>query len=241
MLDYGLIMPASLPWRSSSATCCGLRHQVNEDSIVDLANAGVFVVADGVGGHTDGALASRSIAEIVRRVAYINSSLDAKVADIEAALHSVNAALHSEAKSRSGGVIIGSTVAALILDHHYAVCLWSGDSRIYLRRKDQLYQLTRDHTVDPDDDHPGGSGILTHAVGSADTLVLDRVVTAIHAGDTFLVCSDGVTKTLSDLDLEAMLADSIDGLAATVVTRAVDQGATDDVSAILIRCIETAA
>ena len=213
-----------------------MRHTINEDAVIEAADAGIFVVADGMGGHTDGALASRSIVEIIHRVAYINDNLDDKVADIEAALHSVNEALRQEACSREGNVIIGSTVAALIMDAHYAVCVWSGDSRIYLRRSDHLYQLTRDHTLAADDaDAP--SGILTRAVGSADVLALDRVVTEIQEGDTFLVCSDGITKSLSDPDLDLLLADPIDGLAARVVAQALAQGSSDDISAILVRCI----
>lgn len=225
------------PWRSSLATVCGVHHKVNEDSTIELPDAGVFAIADGMGGHSDGALASQSIIEIIRRVGFINASLDAKVADIEAALHSVNAALRQEAVSRSSD-IIGSTVAVLVLDEHYAVCIWSGDSRIYLRRSGHLYQLTVDHSLDGDDDTLTQHGILIHAVGSANVLVLDRIVTAVEAEDIFLVCSDGVTKSLVDEDLNALLADAItEGSADRIVAEAVARGATDDVSAITVCCV----
>jgi serine/threonine protein phosphatase PrpC len=218
------------------ATVCGVRHKANEDSAIELTDAGVFAIADGMGGHSDGALASQSIIEIIRRVGFINASLDAKVADIEAALHSVNAALRQEATSRSSD-IIGSTVAVLVLDEHYAVCIWSGDSRIYLRRSGHLYQLTVDHSLHADENTLTQTGDLIHAVGSADVLVLDRIVTGIEVDDIFLVCSDGVTKTLPDEDLNALLAEVAEGSAERIVAKAVARGATDDVSAITVRCV----
>jgi serine/threonine protein phosphatase PrpC len=239
MLERHLMTPPSLTWHCCSATRAGPRHAVNEDAAAELPDVGVFVVADGVGGHTDGAVASRSIVEIIRCVASMHDSLDARVADIEAALHSVNEALRREAESRPGNVIIGSTVAVLVMNEHYAVCIWGGDSRIYLRRQDHLYQLTKDHTLQEEEDANAPSGVLTRAVGSAETLVLDRVVTTIEVGDTFLVCSDGLTKVLSDEDLNTLLAEPIEGLAARLVASAVTEGSTDDVSAILVRCAET--
>jgi serine/threonine protein phosphatase PrpC len=235
MLENDPLTQALFGWRVSSATRCGLRHTVNEDAIVELADLGIFAVADGMGGHTDGALASRSIVEIIRRVGYLHDGLDAKVADIEAALHSVNQALWREASSRPGNVIIGSTVAALVVSEHYAVCIWSGDSRIYLRRKGELYQLTKDHTLQAEEDIDAPGGILTRAVGSAETLVLDRLVTTIEHDDTFLVCSDGITKAMADDELNVLMAEPIEGLAARVMTVALEQGATDDVSAIVVR------
>lgn len=239
MLENGQV--AALGWQASSATRCGLRHAANEDAIVDLAGLGIFAVADGMGGHTDGALASQSIVEIIRRVADLHDGLDAKVADIEAALHSVNEALWREAASRLGNVIIGSTVAALVINEHYAVCLWSGDSRVYLRRQDELYQLTKDHTVEAEDGIDAPGGILTHAVGSASTLMLDRLVTGVEPADTFLVCSDGITKVLSDHELNGLLAEPIEGLAPRIVASAVEQGATDDISVIVVRLAGAAA
>jgi serine/threonine protein phosphatase PrpC len=239
MLEDDLVTPPSLTWYCCSATRPGTRHTVNEDATVELADIGVFAVADGMGGHTDGALASCSIVEIIRCVAYLHDGLDARVADIEAALHSVNEALRREAESRPGNVIIGSTVAVLVMNEHYAVCIWGGDSRIYLRRRDQLYQLTKDHTLQAEEDVDAPSGVLTRAIGSAETLVLDRVVTTIEPDDTFLVCSDGLTKVLSDENLNALLAEPIEGLAARLVASAVAEGSTDDISAILVRCAGT--
>jgi serine/threonine protein phosphatase PrpC len=147
----------------------------------------------------------------------------------------VNQALWREASSRPGNVIIGSTVAALVVSEHYAVCIWSGDSRIYLRRKGELYQLTKDHTLQAEEDIDAPGGILTRAVGSAETLVLDRLVTTIEHDDTFLVCSDGITKAMADDELNVLMAEPIEGLAARVMTVALEQGATDDVSAIVVR------
>jgi len=222
------------PWRSSSATRCGVLHTVNEDSLVEAVESGVFLIADGMGGHADGAVASRAIAEVIRRVTAVDVALEEHVVTVEEALQSVNIALRQEALAR-GRDVIGSTVAVLLLDATYAVCIWAGDSRVYLLRDGHLYRLTRDHAVGVEEglDIPGAP--LTRAVGSADELMLDRLVTSLQAGDTFLVCSDGINKAVSDDQLEAVLADPVDGLAARIVAQAVTSGSRDDASAIVVR------
>jgi len=224
-------------WTSSSATRCGPKHTVNEDSYLDLPDVGLFVVADGIGGHSDGGLASRAIVEILGRTAYEDDGLEARLATVERALKSINAALWRAGREQGEDTIIGSTVAALLLSDGYAVCLWAGDSRIYLSRDSHLYRLTRDHNLATDFGLPESEGAaLTRAVGSASELDLERVVTTLEAGDVLLVCSDGVTKVLDDPSLAAVLElEPIDGLAVRLVAAVKEQGGLDDVTAISVR------
>jgi serine/threonine protein phosphatase PrpC len=227
---------AGIGWRSCAATRRGPNHAVNEDSYSDIGEAGVYVVADGVGGHTDGGLASRAIVQILSEVAYSADTLDARVEIVEQALHSVNGALWRESQQRGDRVVIASTVAALMLAENYAVCLWAGDSRIYVSRAGHLYRLTRDHSeASATQSSSPHSEALTRAVGSAEHLHLDRLVTTAEPGDRFLVCSDGVTKVMSDNDLARYLEDPLDGLAARIIAAVVDRGGNDDATAIIVR------
>lgn len=225
------------PWTSSSATRCGPKHTINEDSYLDLPELGLFVVADGIGGHSDGGLASRAVVEIIDRTAHEATDLETRVAVIEQALQSINAALWRSAQDQEEGTIIGSTVAVLLVADGYAVCLWAGDSRIYLNRDAQLYQLTRDHNLATDFGLPEAEGAaLTRAVGSAPELELERVVTALEPGDVLLVCSDGVTKVLDDRSLAAVLQlEPVEGLAVRLVASVAEQGGRDDITAISVR------
>jgi serine/threonine protein phosphatase PrpC len=222
------------PWSSTAATRCGPKHVINEDCFAEMGEAGVFVVADGVGGHTDGGLASRAIIETLSHVVEARASLDARVDASEQALHSVNDALWRESQGRADPTMIASTVAALILAPGYAVCLWAGDSRIYVYREGHLYRLTQDHSADFG---VGGrhAGALTRAIGGAQELELDRLVTSAERGDTFLICSDGITKFVEDIELAHFLTDPLDGLATRLVAAVVNRGGSDDATAIVVR------
>jgi len=200
-----------------------------------MEEAGVFVVADGVGGHTDGGLASRAAVETLGFVVEPNVSLEARVVASEEALHSVNEGLRRESERRPQPAMIASTIAELLLDEGYAVCLWAGDSRIYVYRAGHLYQLTQDHNAAAEHGRPESGGALTRALGAAEDLELDRLVTSAEPGDTFLICSDGITKFLDDSELAAFLIEPLDGLAARIVAAVVERRGNDDATAIVVR------
>jgi serine/threonine protein phosphatase PrpC len=224
-------------WSSSAATRCSPRRAVNEDCFVQIEEAGFFVVADGVGGHTDGDLASRAVIETLGCVVAPNTPLDARVVDAERALHSVNTVLWREAQTRPQPTLIASTVAALILSKGYAACLWAGDSRVYVYRAGHLYQLTLDHNVAAENDLAPHGDALTRAIGAAETLELGRLVTPIEPGDIFLVCSDGVTKFVDDVEIAHFLVDPPDGLATRIVAAVVERDGNDDATAIVVRYV----
>ena len=131
--------------------------------------------------------------------------------------------------------MIASTAAALLLAEGYAVCLWAGDSRIYLCRAGRLYRLSRDHVVSvgPQEHH----GALTRAIGAGETLELERLVAPAQPGDTFLVCSDGVTKVVSEVDVARFLDGPVEGLAARIIAAVAERGGNDDATAIVVRYI----
>ena len=222
---------ASARWASSAATYRGPKHAVNEDSYCAIDEAGLFAVADGVGGHSDGEIASRAIVEVLVHIGESGGALEERARAAEDALHSVNAALWRESQRR-GADIIASTVVAAVTSCEQAVCLWAGDSRVYLYREGALYQLTRDHSSAA---LRSGRGDLTRALGADEQLELDRIVIAAEVGDTLLLCSDGVTKMMPDVELATFLADPLDGLATRLIAAVVDRGGEDDSTAVIAR------
>ena len=217
-------------WASSSATYRGPKHSVNEDSYCAIDALGLFAVADGVGGHADGEVASRAIVEAVAHVGETGEALAERLDVVEEALHAVNAALWQESCRRGGMDIIASTVVLAVVDESQAVCLWAGDSRVYLHRSGAFYQLTHDHSSPP-------RGSLTRAVGAREEIEIDRIVIAAEIGDTLLLCSDGVTKVLEDVELASFLEDPLDGLAMRVIAAVVDRGGDDDSTVVIARLL----
>jgi serine/threonine protein phosphatase PrpC len=222
---------------ASSATWQSASHAHNEDAMAAVPEAGLFVVADGMGGHADGDLASRSIVEILCHAVDGGSELAERMEQAEMAIQSINRALRREGEQRPKPVIIGSTVALLLIGEGYAACLWAGDSRIYLLRDGELYQLTRDHTLaaETQETSARAQNIITRAVGPRDLLELDRLVTPVTLGDTLLVCSDGLTKVMEPDEIGELMREPMTGLAERIVARAVVLGSRDDVTVVVVR------
>lgn len=217
----------------AAASRCGARRDVNEDAFLALTERGLFCVADGMGGHADGQLASLSVARILDRMVAAGP-LEDRVASVERSLHRINKALRNEAAKGGLASIIGATVVALVLDADYAVCVWAGDSRCYLLRDGHLFQMTRDHggAYAPEQRR---TNVVTRAIGSGEVLELDRVVVEVEAGDSFLLCSDGVSDYLSADDILAHLTGPVQTAADDLVAAAAAAGSRDDVTAVLVR------
>ncbi|WP_376988886.1 PP2C family protein-serine/threonine phosphatase [Bosea sp. R86505] len=222
-------------WETSAATHQGPHHPQNQDAFSAWREAGLFAVADGMGGHAAGDLASQSIVEILRAVVEPGATLAVRVALAEEAIEAVNGALRARAASSLHKDIIGSTVAVALVGEGMAVSLWVGDSRVYRFSGGRLSQLTRDHSLAEEEDS-GNSHVLTRAVGSAAQVEIERAVTEIHPGDTLLVCSDGLNKALSDEDIAGFLSEPLSGLAERLVARAIVAGGRDDITAVIARC-----
>ncbi len=219
-------------WEVSAATRTGPHHAVNQDSYAALPESGLFAVADGMGGHAHGELASQSITRMLATVAEPQAPLSVRVALVEEGISAINDALRLRSAQLVEGDIIGSTVAAALVGEGLLVCLWAGDSRVYRGRDGTLALLTEDHVLEA-----GGrpSHVLTRAVGSAAHLPIARRVTPTQPGDTLLLCSDGLNKALSDEELAALLGEPLPGLAERLVARAVASGGRDDVTALIAR------
>ena len=134
-------------WRSAARTDTGKVRARNEDAFLALPEQGLWVVADGMGGHQNGALASRLIVEQLAEPSA--GDLPQRLDELRKRLHSLNRRLGQELTVTAAhpDPVIGSTVVALLIEGDRAACVWAGDSRCYLWRGSRLYQLSRDHSL----------------------------------------------------------------------------------------------
>jgi protein phosphatase len=235
----------SLQWISASRTDVGRVRALNEDACLDLPQRGLWVVADGMGGHSAGDLASGMIVATLAQLP-APGSLATFLSAARGALQTVNRQLREEA-ARRGVRMIGSTVAALMANGRECAWLWAGDSRIYLYRDARLEPLTIDHsyvaelqaqghlTAEAARHHPS-QHLITRAVGAADSLQLDEGRIAVRDGDLFLVCSDGLSNEVEAPAIARALEGGDCRLATdTLVELALQAGGRDNISAVVVR------
>ncbi len=233
-------------WSSAAATDPGAVRAMNEDAIFSNPGIGLWAVADGMGGHEAGDVASNMIAESLDKIR-AQTQLDDFISTIENSLKDVNRRLLDYSHSQHEGRLIGSTVAALFIMEQTGVCIWAGDSRLYRIRNSELKQMTIDHShvsellrdglISPEEaeNHPEAN-VITRAVGTYEHLQLDVEVFDARVGDTFLLCSDGLynavghEKILSCL-LNERVADSADSL----IKAALHNNAADNVSVVVVK------
>ncbi len=236
------IAAAALPlgFRSAAATDVGKMRQNNQDAFLERPEIGLWVVADGLGGHRDGEIASRMVCDALAEFelhqgfeAMVDAALQ-RIGQVNDAL--IRSAAHAALADRSG-----STVVVLLARGGNGAILWAGDSRVYRWRTGRLEQLTRDHSVAALDLLSGlqESHGVTRAVGVQPTLTLDVVRQEIRAGDRFLLCSDGLTHTLPDIQIETWMSNpdiraAVDGLIATTL----DAGAPDNVTVLIVEAYD---
>ena len=235
-----------MAFESVVRTHVGLLRKVNEDSVLDRTDRGLWAVADGMGGHEAGEVASSKVVAALQDLPEVHG-LDELVEDAVMALKKVNRDLIELAGSTDVQRSIGSTVVGLAIADGEFRCFWAGDSRAYRIRGDQIVQLTRDHSLVQDlvdvgmlnpaeaVDHPN-SNIITRAVGVVEELRVDTVGGDAQSGDQFLLASDGLTRMVDDQELISELtasppATAADRLIETVLSR----GAPDNVSIVIVK------
>jgi serine/threonine protein phosphatase Stp1 len=227
-----------------SQTHVGLRRKVNEDSMLVRTDRGLWAVADGMGGHDAGEVASAMVTDALRRLPIVYG-LDPLVESAIGALQGVNRELITLAGSKGQQRTIGSTVVGLAIAGGQYRCFWAGDSRAYRIRGHQIAQLTRDHSLVQDlvdagmltpqeaENHPNAS-VITRAVGVVEELRIETSTGEAQPGDIFLLASDGLTRVVEDSELVAELtskplAEAAEALIETVLSR----GAPDNVTMVI--------
>lgn len=227
-----------------SRTHVGLKRKINEDSILVETERGLWVVADGMGGHDSGEVASGMVVDALRALP-LDGDLDSVVAQSIEALSEVNRRLIELARSQDRDKSIGTTVVGVAVAGGLFRCFWAGDSRAYLLRDGELHRLSRDHSLVQDlvdmgmlkpEEAEGhaNSNVITRAVGVAETLDVDVVGGEVIPGDQFLLASDGLTRVVTDDELAAELdRGSLDQVADRLIERVLERGAPDNVSLII--------
>lgn len=233
-------------WNSCAQTDVGAVRKVNEDSIIAKPDIGLWAVADGMGGHQVGDVASNKIVTALDAV-LPHANLSDYVNAVEDCLLDVNERMLEYAQVMFDEGTIGSTLVALIIKGRVGVCLWVGDSRLYRFRNQQLVQLSKDHsqmeemidmgliTRENAETHPQRN-VITRAVGVESPLYVDITVFTTQVGDSYLLCSDGLYNAVNQNDiLQALAVRDIEQSATELMTKALANGATDNVSVIVVR------
>ncbi|GIW26019.1 Stp1/IreP family PP2C-type Ser/Thr phosphatase [Meiothermus sp.] len=235
----------SLPMVFAAAlTDPGRKRALNEDAVAQLLTpyGGIFIVADGMGGHRTGEVASQmAVSQIVEVLKRSEPSPQGLLEAYEAANEAIYLAGQ---KPESRGM--GTTCTALWLDLPYALIAHVGDSRAYLLRDGELLQLTQDHSWVADRVRQGllteeearnhrWRNVITNALGSFPGARVDLVGLKVRPGDVFLLCSDGLSGVLEDKVLsEMILTNPPEPAVAKLIKLANDWGGPDNISAVVV-------
>jgi PPM family protein phosphatase len=237
-------------------------RRTNEDALLIDESLGLLIVADGMGGHAAGEVASRLAVEAVvgfiRRTSEdqeqswpygIDSSLSFNANRLRTAVHLANRRVYREAESHDDYTGMGTTiVAALVLDNLLSIA-HVGDSRMYHASNDHFVQLTRDDswaatvlvqqpvaaaTAEP---HPMRH-VLTNVLGARDSTDIHVQERSVAPGDLFLLCTDGLHGSLDDQAIQALLAPqaTLERTAEALVRAALERGSRDNVTALVALC-----
>lgn len=224
---------------SVALTHVGYVRAVNEDRILNLPDANLWAVADGMGGHQSGDVAAQIAIDALGDLASSRQILCGD--DILRAIQSANTLIfdrYADAERRSGTTI----VAALLVDDRLEI-FWAGDSRAYRLRGGTWQQLTRDHsvvqqmvdagTIPPSaaSNHPKAN-VITRALGVDREVVIDRLAMTLVTGDIIMLCSDGISRTLGT---DRVRVSTLGALAHSLIDRSLLRDGSDNASLVLIR------
>lgn len=232
--------------RGFGATHQGNVRSHNEDSMLTRDPAGIWMIADGVGGASAGDWASAQVVDVLNEMRVAERAPDFLVEAIDR-LYEANTRMLDRAQQRGGGMIATTVVLLLAHGWHYT-CIWAGDSRGYLLRDGKMEQITHDHsevqelldagalTPDEAERYPRAN-VITRALGISAEVDLDRVAGRLQAGDRFLICTDGLTKMVPEPQIAAVLAEEDPSRSPQVLMQmALDAGGLDNVTVVVVQC-----
>lgn len=242
-----------MKWRAHGLTDVGRQRSRNEDQFLVSVERGLFAVADGMGGHAAGDVASRTAMDTVDRMVGPPESdvdPDARIEELVSAARQANREILADAERTPERAGMGTTltVFATLPDRPTRVVVHIGDSRAYMLRDRALTQLTTDHTwvqrqvelgkLTPRRArvHPYSS-VLTRALGAGEADRIDHLAGVAKPGDLYLLCTDGLTTVLEDDTIESILNEDRDLVSAAreLVDAANQAGGPDNITVVLIR------
>ncbi len=239
-------------WLSASETNVGVVRKINEDAVFSKPDIHLWAVADGMGGHEAGNVASNMIVNMLDDIE-LKVNLDVFVSTIEDKILDVNKRLLEYSEIMLEGRIIGSTVAILLIKGRVGICLWAGDSRLYRYRNGDIEQIAVDHShvaellqhgsisIEEAENHPDAN-VITRAVGTCENLYVDIDVFDVNMGDTFMLCTDGLYNAVNEEGiLTCLQEDTVEIAANNLIETSLHNGASDNVSVVLVKGVRSTA
>ena len=233
-------------FQSKALTHVGMVRKLNEDAFAERTDIGVWAVADGMGGHAAGEVASKAVTDAVKALPAGRGFEETHQA-VRNCLQATNRLLLSHANEYADQRTPGSTVVVLVIDGAQGAVVWCGDSRIYRYADQQLLQLTRDHSHVQDlvdqgliraedaESHPMAN-VITRAIGIVDPVEVDSRLMEVQPDDQFLLCSDGLSRMVSDTEIASMMANKDKTeITQSLLHTALVRGASDNVTIVCVQ------
>ncbi|MGB5486254.1 MAG: protein phosphatase 2C domain-containing protein [Lysobacterales bacterium] len=233
-------------FKSSAITHVGMVRKLNEDAYAERSDIGVWAVADGMGGHAAGEVASKAVMDAIMGLGHANN-FDEMHAAVKRSLKGANRHLLEQADNYDDERVPGATVVVLIIDGNQGAVVWCGDSRIYRCSDQQLVQLTRDHShvqelVDQglikaeDAESHSMANVITRAIGIVEPVEIESRLMEIEPDDKYLLCSDGLSRMVSDKEIEAIMTNkNSEEIVQSLLHTALVRDATDNVTIICVQ------
>jgi len=234
--------------QATALTSTGRVRNHNEDAFGYLADRGIFVVCDGMGGAAGGEIASRLATDTVLEHIAQRSDSASPQDLMHAAVLRANRAVHDRAESDPGLSGMGTTLVALLLTPPHALIAHAGDSRCYLFRNGRLTRQTHDHSLVDEQirlgtltreeaEHSPFRSVITRAVGTQPSVTPELLQIELEPGDLFLLCTDGLTREVDEDSIARLLeaGANLDLTAHTLVEAANEAGGRDNITCLLVR------
>ncbi len=248
----------------AAVTDIGKIREKNEDNVLISSDLSLGIVADGMGGHSAGEIASNIavsvLAETIRKINRKQLSvpetflprLTPTARKLLLAANLANEAIYSTAQTSDMYKMMGTTLTGVIFDEENATTVHVGDSRLYLFRNDKFVQITTDHSLamehvrqglltKEEANHSRVQNILTRAMGIKRSIEFDLLKFPVQIGDTLLLCSDGLYKGLSDVQIAKILREGestpLVKLCKQLVRLSNERDGQDNISTVLIRIL----
>lgn len=246
----------------SGATDVGLKRDHNEDSFFLMAEQNLYMVADGMGGHSSGEVASRIAVETVAKF-FADSDADEELTwpyrmdkgisyeenRLASGIMLANRRIHEAATEGKKGM--GTTLVACVLVDGGVVIGHVGDSRVYRWRRGQLTQVTEDHSLlndfmkvkklsEEEIANFPHKNVIVRALGMKENVQVDVLTDVPEEGDLYLLCSDGLSGMVTDAEISAILStdqDDVEGICSRLIAAANRGGGVDNITAVIIRLI----
>jgi len=239
--------------RSAARTDVGLRRSANEDRYTVASHLGLYLVADGMGGHTAGQVASELAAQSARRALETLEGAETSLTEkLRFSVAAANREVFSTAQGKSELAGMGTTLVALLAGGERIALAHVGDSRAYLVRGGRIRQLTDDHslvaelvrrreiTAHAAKGHPHRH-VLTRALGVRRSVEADFAELTPASGDIFVLCSDGLTGHVQDEEIAATVTreSDPDTACADLIDLANSRGGEDNTTVLVVCCDKT--